>query len=84
MEYEGETHQKYKDLIKQGRGTVTLNNVKTFEGEWDQNVPNGKCNINFGGNWTYEGQLDQGMLHGPGVLTFNGIRIGTTKRFLNS
>ncbi len=59
------------------------NNVKVFDGEWQNNLPHGKCNISFSETWSYDGMMESGMLHGQGILTFNGMRIGGTKWIRN-
>ena len=83
MEYDGDTLNLYDNILRHGRGTMMHNNVKVFDGEWQNNLPDGKCSASFSSMWSYEGMMDKGNLHGQGVLTFNGIRIGGTKWIRN-
>lgn len=59
------------------------NGVKTYDGEWNNNIPNGKGNINFSNLWMYDGELKDGMLDGNGVLHFNVTRLKHTKWYRN-
>jgi len=33
------------------------NNVKVFDGEWQNNLPHGKCSVSFSEMWSYEGMM---------------------------
>ncbi len=39
--------------MKNGRGTITHNNIKVFDGEWKNNLPHGKCTLSFSQMWNY-------------------------------
>lgn len=51
IEYEGELREG--SLVKEGKGIINYNNIKVFEGDWRNNLPDGKCSVNFSEFWKY-------------------------------
>jgi hypothetical protein len=81
IEYEGEL--KEAPLTKEGKGTITYSGVKVFEGDWKDNLPEGKCSVYFSDSWKYEGFMKEGRLDGQGFLFFNGTRLNEGRWFNN-
>lgn len=54
-----------------------------FEGDWRDNLPEGKCSINFSDYWKYEGFMKAGQFDGQGFLFFNGTRLNEGKWYNN-
>lgn len=55
----------------QGTGTfISIPNIQSYNGIWQNNCPNGRGRLNFDSGDYYDGQFENGRFHGKGAMYY--------------